>query len=740
MNLKRTAFALLLISILCFSALLAGCKPEAETPPLVTEDVQPTVQPSPTATDVNAGIQEYANPGYGFAFTYPPGWSLAETESSAGVGNHALRLQHGSIELWVEYGFAYEIEALETVEQPLGELVERGSVSFLEAALSSSAVADGEQVKMVFYPAPADILRVDDLFFHIRLQETAALAQNEIEIPAGVLAEAEEILAGFTRIERSGTPPDPHPGWETYINLDYGFSLRYPETWQAEELQIEISPTVFEDTLRLTTENMALFVGFHFSAEYLPRTINFPGGLLVDSGQIVFLGQPVDKLKLVYGEKDKVVFYNGMEDIPAGEISFHLMLRDDGTGEGYEQIEIPQNIQIEAESILTTLRQFGAAGNPPAAGVKSEGKERFLTFGSCFDLDEGMEKASEDAACDFRIEKAASGGLQIDFQPQSPAAFGFDDVFVEQPQVSQCAASDGLSSQLETVAPLAAFHVCYQTNAGRFGYLAFQAITSDGVTFNWQTFTHTGPFSEAQGGQNAAITIKDVTVPDGTVFEPGETFLKTWQLMNTGESTWTTDYAMRFKEGERMGSVYEAAMPRQVPPRGTVNVSIEMTAPMEPGEYTSHWVLRDAAGREFGVGEGGKETFWATIVVEEDNAQEEEEGEVSSGDTPVKTVTLEVDPSSFSGACPATLTVIFNITSEGVSGYTYELEAGAEQAGYQFYLPGAQTAVLEGSSTITKTVEYSITLQNSVSGWLRVLVTDPGLYRSEKVFFTIECD
>jgi hypothetical protein len=34
--------------------------------------------------------------------------------------------------------------------------------------------------------------------------------------------------------------------------------------------------------------------------------------------------------------------------------------------------------------------------------------------------------------------------------------------------------------------------------------------------------------------------IADVNVPDGTVFQPGETFTKTWRLKNNGVCTWTS--------------------------------------------------------------------------------------------------------------------------------------------------------------------------------------------------------
>jgi hypothetical protein len=37
-----------------------------------------------------------------------------------------------------------------------------------------------------------------------------------------------------------------------------------------------------------------------------------------------------------------------------------------------------------------------------------------------------------------------------------------------------------------------------------------------------------------------AAFVADVTVPDGTNFAPGTTFVKTWRLKNNGSCTWTT--------------------------------------------------------------------------------------------------------------------------------------------------------------------------------------------------------
>ncbi len=107
----------------------------------------------------------------------------------------------------------------------------------------------------------------------------------------------------------------------------------------------------------------------------------------------------------------------------------------------------------------------------------------------------------------------------------------------------------------------------------------------------------------------------DVTVPDGTEFLPGTTFRKTWRIRNTGSCTWTTGYAIVFDSGNAMGAAAAYALPGNVPPGSTVDVSADFVAPPSPGDYTSNWKLRNSAGVKFGLGATGANAFWTKIKV-----------------------------------------------------------------------------------------------------------------------------
>jgi hypothetical protein len=98
----------------------------------------------------------------------------------------------------------------------------------------------------------------------------------------------------------------------------------------------------------------------------------------------------------------------------------------------------------------------------------------------------------------------------------------------------------------------------------------------------------------AEAGTDNRAEWVSQSIADKTVFEPGETFTMTWRLENTGASTWTTNYILRFFSGDPFGSPEEVPLNREVPPGETIDIILEMEAPAEPGTYTSVWVMSTA--------------------------------------------------------------------------------------------------------------------------------------------------
>ncbi len=112
--------------------------------------------------------------------------------------------------------------------------------------------------------------------------------------------------------------------------------------------------------------------------------------------------------------------------------------------------------------------------------------------------------------------------------------------------------------------------------------------------------------------------VKDVTIPDGTQLSAGEAFTKTWRLQNRGTCTWTSDYMLVYTSGDQMGSTTAVRLPGNVPPGGTVDVSVTLTAPALNGYQRSYWMLRNPSGALFGSGNKANEAFYVEIKVKKE--------------------------------------------------------------------------------------------------------------------------
>jgi hypothetical protein len=109
--------------------------------------------------------------------------------------------------------------------------------------------------------------------------------------------------------------------------------------------------------------------------------------------------------------------------------------------------------------------------------------------------------------------------------------------------------------------------------------------------------------------------VKDITIPDGTTFTPGAQFTKTWRLKNIGSCTWTSNYALVFSNGNQMGGPIAVSLAGVVQPGDVVDLSVNLVAPTQAGDYQGFWKLRDAAGVHFGVGPNSADPFWVKIKV-----------------------------------------------------------------------------------------------------------------------------
>jgi hypothetical protein len=92
----------------------------------------------------------------------------------------------------------------------------------------------------------------------------------------------------------------------------------------------------------------------------------------------------------------------------------------------------------------------------------------------------------------------------------------------------------------------------------------------------------------------------DVTIIDGTEMTPGQDFVKTWKIKNTGICPWGAGYELIY-------AGYADKMSGQPAPLGTlvavgqeIDVSVNFKAPTKVGEYTSAWQMANPKGFPFG--------------------------------------------------------------------------------------------------------------------------------------------
>ena len=102
------------------------------------------------------------------------------------------------------------------------------------------------------------------------------------------------------------------------------------------------------------------------------------------------------------------------------------------------------------------------------------------------------------------------------------------------------------------------------------------------------------PAASATPVCDQAQYVKDVTIDDGTTFDPGETFTKTWRLRNAGTCTWS-GYSLVFDSGDAMSGASPISI-GTVNPGQEVDLSVTLTAPASNGSYRGYWRIRNTSG------------------------------------------------------------------------------------------------------------------------------------------------
>jgi len=109
--------------------------------------------------------------------------------------------------------------------------------------------------------------------------------------------------------------------------------------------------------------------------------------------------------------------------------------------------------------------------------------------------------------------------------------------------------------------------------------------------------------------RHLARFVTDVTIPDGSIMEPGQKFEKVWRMRNEGASAWEENTCLVFVGGDTLSTIDTIVVPQNVQPGQEVDLSINMTAPLKSGRYVGYYRLQLADGTRFG------QRVWVDIFV-----------------------------------------------------------------------------------------------------------------------------
>lgn len=95
--------------------------------------------------------------------------------------------------------------------------------------------------------------------------------------------------------------------------------------------------------------------------------------------------------------------------------------------------------------------------------------------------------------------------------------------------------------------------------------------------------------------------VKDMTVPEGSIFPVDSQFTKVWRLKNIGSCDWTKNYSLVYQEGKKMSGA-AIPLPKRVAPGESIEIALPLKAPSNAGAFKGWWILADANGKTFGTG------------------------------------------------------------------------------------------------------------------------------------------
>jgi hypothetical protein len=211
----------------------------------------------------------------------------------------------------------------------------------------------------------------------------------------------------------------------------------------------------------------------------------------------------------------------------------------------------------------------------------------------------------------------------------------------------------------------------------------------------------------------SANFVSDVTIPDGTIVSPGQTFWKTWRVLNSGSCTWDSNYKFVFNDGDIMGGGYVYAFPGVAAPGQTVDIPIELFAPQVAGTYTGTWLIEAPDKTLIGVGQYQQPLSVSVVVVAGTPANKKTA-------SPYDITNVSIDVARRCTAANTFYTITASITSNGpVTAIFTQLQSdGHDTANRQLSFSEATTR--------TYTWEWSQGIASATNPrWAGITITSP---------------
>ncbi len=146
---------------------------------------------------------------------------------------------------------------------------------------------------------------------------------------------------------------------------------------------------------------------------------------------------------------------------------------------------------------------------------------------------------------------------------------------------------------------------------------------------------------------NSGKFISDVTIPDNSEVNSGETFTKTWRVQNTGTCIWWEGYSVAHYSGASFGAPETSPVSRTNPGE-SADVSVDLVAPSTPGFYEGYFVLKNPEGLPMAL--EGDSRLWLIF-----NAVGSGVPEVDATSSDVSTPVVSVTPTNGAAACSYSL-------------------------------------------------------------------------------------